>query len=88
MVCEDLRERYLAPGRIRALRMRVHRGLPARLIKGGEQIGSRAAARQVLLRKMEVARRGAQAAVPHQALDRVHIGARFEQWVANAWRSP
>ena len=53
---EDLREFYLSPCRIRDLRM--HRCLPACLMGAREQVCGRAAARQVLLREMEVALRG------------------------------
>lgn len=44
-----------------------------------QQVQRRGCSRQVLLRQMEIARGGAQAAMTEQALDRVHVDPAFEQ---------
>jgi hypothetical protein len=75
---EHLREFYLPPCRIRSVRMRAH-GLWASDIGPLQQVQRRRGTGPVLLCEMEVARGGAQAAVPKQALDGMHIGTGFEQ---------
>lgn len=74
---KHLREFYLPPCRIRTVRMRVHE-LWMCGIGPLQQVKRRRGTGQVLLGEMEVARSGAQAAVPKQALDRMHIGTGFE----------
>ena len=65
--------------RIRTVRMRAHGALWLSRGRSLEQVQWRGGARQVFLRQMKVARSGAQTAMPHQALDRMHIHARFQQ---------
>ncbi len=77
--CEDLGQFYLYPCRIRTGRMRAHGALAVRWIGSLQQIERCVAARQVLLREMEVTRRGTEAPMSEQPLDGVHIGAGFEQ---------
>ena len=78
VACEDFGQFYLDPCRIRAVRMRTH-GLAARGIGPLQQIERRGGAGQVLLREVEVARRGGEIAVSQQALNGVHVLPRFEQ---------
>jgi hypothetical protein len=75
---QHLREFYPSPCRIRTVRMHAH-GLGASGIGPLQQVQRRRGTGQVLLGEMEVARGGAQAAVPKQALDGMHIGTGFEQ---------
>jgi len=79
VACEDLGQFYLDSCRIRTVRMRAHGALAVRWRGPLQQIERRVGAGQVLLRQMEVARRGGEIAVSEQALDGVHIGAGFEQ---------
>ena len=58
--------------------MRVHE-LWTCAIAPLQQVQRRRSTGQVLLREMEVTRGGAQAAMPEQTLDGVHISAGFEQ---------
>ena len=77
--CEDLGQFYLDSCRIRAVRMRAHGALAVRWLGPLQQIEWRVGAGQVLLREVEVARRGGEATVSEQALDGVHVGTGFEQ---------
>ena len=55
---EHLGQFYLIACRLRTVRMRAHGALAARGVRAREQVQRRGAARQVLLRQMEVARGG------------------------------
>jgi hypothetical protein len=76
---EDVRELGPTFCRIRTPRMRAHPRRSSADARSLEQVQRRGRARQVLLRQMKIARRSAQAAMAHQALDRMHIDARLEQ---------
>jgi hypothetical protein len=76
---EDLGQFYLDSCRIRCMRMRAHGALAARWTRRLQEIERCIRAGQVLLRQMEVARRGGQITVSEQALDRVHVGAGFQK---------
>lgn len=77
--CEDLGQFDLYPCRIRPVRMRAHGALVVRGARSLQQIERRGGAGQVLLRQMEVARRGGEIAVSQQALNGVHINTAFQQ---------